>query len=175
MQQQISLNRHYDTNFEWSPRLIEKAQNAIIGPQGRPLPMLIVWGVVVLSLVYLSFSLSRFVFGEAMFVAGMLFTMVLILVTQKRNLRNAVAQVPHTEVTVRMDEEYFESQTLDSHGRFYWRAFREVRITPEVTLLFPRRGIGAYIPIPTQAMSQEMQAFLIEKVEGNGGKVVRFK
>jgi hypothetical protein len=123
--------------------------------------------------LYTSLEKSRFVFGEAIFAVGMLFAVALSLVTQYYKTKKLVNALPSTKVTVRMNEEYFESSADDTHGRFYWRAFREVQMTPEVTLLFPKRGLNIFIPIPTQAMSEEMQAFLIEKVKENGGEVLR--
>jgi hypothetical protein len=103
---------------------------------------------------------------------GMLFAIALLAITQHYKTKKIVSALPSTKVTVRMDEEYFESTTDDTQGRFHWRAFREVHVTPEVILLFPKRGISVFVPIPTQAMSGEMQAFLIKKIEANGGKVV---
>jgi hypothetical protein len=167
------MTREYEIIYEWNASLIEKALSILWKKQRNVVRFLIVWGMLALIFLYTSLEKSRFVFGEAIFAVGMLFAVTLSLITQYYKTKKLVNALPSTRVTVRMNEEYFESTTDDTHGRFYWRAFREVHMTPEVTLLFPRRGINIFIPLPTQAMSEEMQAFLVEKVNENGGKVAR--
>jgi hypothetical protein len=167
------MTREYEIIYEWNASLIEKALSILWKKQRNVIRFLIVWGMLALIFLYTSLEKSRFVFGEAVFAVGMLFAVALSLITQHYKTKKLVNALPSAKVTVRMNEEYFESSADDTHGRFYWRAFREVQMTPEVTLLFPKRGIGTYIPVPTQAMSEEIQAFLIEKIEENGGKVVR--
>jgi hypothetical protein len=167
------MAQHYDTNYEWNPVLIEKAQKTLLGRQKNIYRVFILWGVAVVWLAFASQSWSRLAFGEAMFALGMLVTTVLLMGAHRYRTQKLVHQLPHTEVSVHMDEEHLESTTQDTFARYHWHAFKEIQMTPDVTLLFPQRGVGVYIAMPTQAMSPEMQAFLVEKVEANGGKVVR--
>jgi K+ transporter len=174
MQQELA--RHYQTNFHTEKRLLSIAvKRWFWKTQGLQYAYLF---LVLISLLFfvLKISLIRhndsFIFAVG-FLSASLCMMLVYIIGIWNNIKNQIKKIPSIETTIHLTDEQMEVITQEASSRVKWEYFSEIWIFPDVTLLFWKNSIGVFNSIPTQAMSEEMQAFLIEKVKANGGKVVR--
>jgi hypothetical protein len=173
MQQEIT--RQHSTNYHTEQALLYTAiKRWFWKKQG---PQYIIALISSILILFFAVKISLMKHNDIIiFLSGVLFAIIYILfayiIGVWNNIKKQASKISSIETTIFFTEEFLEVITQDGTSKVKWNSFNEIWIFPDVTLLFWRNSIGVFNSIPTQAMSGEMQAFLIKKIEANGGKVV---
>jgi hypothetical protein len=131
----------------------------------------IVWSLLLIVLVVLLRNGER---GWLVGALGMtlLVSMVVALTVYVKFRRNALAifrAMTTGKAQFVFDEEGVSAASDLGTGTFKWRVIRKVWRFPEAWLLFYSNG--TYSTLPTACLSEELQAFILDRVEEVGGKI----
>lgn len=71
----------------------------------------------------------------------------------------------------RFEEEFFATKSELGSGELKWRAVSEIWRFPGVWLFFFGKNNYGYSSLPTAELSPELQEYILDRVQANGGKI----
>ena len=160
----------YEVTAQYSEALIKTAVRRLT-MKHLGWKVAVVWSLMLIVLVVLLWN------GERDWLVGALgmtlvISMLVSLAAYVKSRRNALAFFrARTTGTTQFvfDDEGFSAASDLGTSTFRWRIIRKVWRFPEAWLLFYSNG--TYSTLPTACLSDELLAFILDRVEEVGGKI----